>query len=305
MVKAAYSSGTPAIGVGAGNGPAYIDHTADIPKAVRLIIDSKTFDNGTICASEQSIVVEEAVADEVEAEFTRQGACFLTEEDADRLSKFLLRPNGTMNPAVVGHSVEQITKLAGLANVPSGARLLVAREHRVGLEIPYSREKLCPVIAYYVEKNADTALTKVQDILHVEGVGHSFCIHSTDEQQMRRFALAVPASRIILNGMGALGGIGATTNLFPALTLGCGNVGGSSSSNNIGPLDLINIRRAARGTKQLDELCAQAASVSQEKTQKDGYGQHKTNDVDDHRACGTLTPQQIDHIVERILKEIM
>jgi hypothetical protein len=220
----------------------------------------------------------------------------LTEADAERLSKFLLRPNGTMNPAVVGHSVEQITKLADLTDVPSGARLLIAREHRVGLEIPYSREKLCPVIAYYVEKNADTALTKVQDILHVEGVGHSFCMHSTDEGQMRRFALAVPASRIILNGMGALGGIGAATNLFPALTLGCGNVGGSSSSNNIGPLDLINIRRAARGTKCLDDLRAQAASAA-------------TGEINEHgqpgRTESTLTPQQMDCIVERILKEIL
>ena len=254
MVKAAYSSGTPAIGVGAGNGPAYIHPTADVRQAVKRILDSKTFDNGTICASEQSIVTTRAMEKAVTAELERQGAYVLSGEEHKKLSKFILRPNGTMNPAIVGKSVETVAALAGLGGVPASARVLVARESGVGPGYPYSSEKLGLILAYYVEEDEEAVLRRCVEILDWEGAGHTFSIHAEDEAVVKRFAQAVPASRVLVNTPSSLGGIGATTCLFPALTLGCGAVGGSSSSNNIGPLDLINIKRVAWGVKELEEL---------------------------------------------------
>lgn len=254
MVRAAYSSGTPAIGVGPGNGPAYLEKTCDLPLAVKRILDSKTFDNGTICASEQSIVVERRMEGAVTAELKAQGAYLLDDEEHRLLSKFILRPNGTMNPAIVGKSVETVAKLAGLTRVPPTARVLVARETGVGPGYPYSNEKLGLILAYYVEDSEEAVLRRCVEILEWEGAGHTFAIHTEDADTAKRFAATVPASRVLVNTPAALGGIGATTCLFPALTLGCGAVGGSSSSNNIGPLDLINIKRVAWGVKELEEL---------------------------------------------------
>ena len=254
MVKAAYSSGTPAIGVGAGNGPAYIHHTANVEQAVKRILDSKTFDNGTICASEQSVIMEARMEPAVKAALRAQGAYLLDEEETKQLSRFILRANGTMNPAIVGKSVATVAQLAGLNRVPPSARVLVARETGVGKGHPYSSEKLGLILGCFVEPNEEAVLNRCIEILEWEGAGHTFSIHTEDEQVAKRFAAAVPASRVLVNTPSALGGIGATTCLFPALTLGCGAVGGSSSSNNIGPLDLINIKRVAWGVKELEEL---------------------------------------------------
>ena len=254
MVRAAYSSGTPAIGVGPGNGPAYLEKTCDLPLAVKRILDSKTFDNGTICASEQSIICDDDMVPAVKAEMERQGAYFLDDEEREKLGRFILRANGTMNPAIVGKSVETVAKLAGLTRVPPTARVLVARETGVGPGYPYSNEKLGLILAYYVEDSEEAVLRRCVEILEWEGAGHTFAIHTEDADTAKRFAATVPASRVLVNTPAALGGIGATTCLFPALTLGCGAVGGSSSSNNIGPLDLINIKRVAWGVKELEEL---------------------------------------------------
>lgn len=254
MVKAAYSSGNPAIGVGAGNGPAYIHASADPMLAVKRILDSKTFDNGTICASEQSIVVTRAVEPRVTEALKRQGAYLLSDAEREKLSRFILRPNGTMNPAIVGRSVKVLAELAGLERVPSTARVLVARETGVGQGHPFSSEKLGLILAYYVEEDEAAVLARCVEILDWEGAGHTFSIHCEEESVVKRFAAAVPASRVLVNTPSSLGGIGATTCLFPALTLGCGAVGGSSSSNNIGPLDLINIKRVAWGVRELEDL---------------------------------------------------
>ena len=254
MVRAAYSSGTPAIGVGPGNGPAYLEKTCDLPLAVKRILDSKTFDNGTICASEQSIIVTREMEGAVTAELKAQGAYVLSDAEHHKLSAFILRANGTMNPAIVGKSVETVAKLAGLAGVPASARVLVARETGVGRGYPYSNEKLGLILAYYVEPDEEAVLRRCVEILEWEGAGHTFSIHAEDEAVVKRFAQEVPASRVLVNTPSALGGIGATTCLFPALTLGCGAVGGSSSSNNIGPLDLINIKRVAWGVRELEDL---------------------------------------------------
>ncbi len=281
MVKAAYSSGTPAIGVGAGNGPAYIHRTANVALAVKRILDSKTFDNGTICASEQSIIVTREMEGAVTAELKAQGAYLLSDAEHRRLSGFILRPNGTMNPAIVGKSVQTVAKLAGLEGIPSSTRVLVARETGVGKGYPYSNEKLGLILAYYVESDEEAVLHRCVEILEWEGAGHTFSIHAEDEGVVRRFAQLVPASRVLVNTPSALGGIGATTCLFPALTLGCGAVGGSSSSNNIGPLDLINIKRVAWGVRELEEIRGGAASAPYEKDRHAGGASSYDVDMDE------------------------
>jgi acetaldehyde dehydrogenase (acetylating) len=257
MVKAAYSSGNPAIGVGPGNGPAYIERTADIALAVKRILDSKCFDNGTICASEQSVVTEDPIRDQVIAEFKRQGAYFLNPDEKAKVGAILMRSTGTMNPAIVGKTPQYIAKLAGIS-VPDDARVLIGFETEVGDKIPYSKEKLCPVLGFYTQPDWESACELCIRILLHEGAGHTMTIHSTNEAVIREFALRKPVSRLLVNTPAALGGVGATTALMPSFTLGCGAVGGSSSSDNIGPLNLINIRRMARGTKELDEIRAAA-----------------------------------------------
>ena len=258
MVRSAYSSGKPAIGVGAGNGPAYIHNSADVKQAISCIARSKSFDYGTICASEQSIIVEKRMEQTVREEAKRQGFYFMNTEEAGRLAKLLFKPNGTLNPEIVGKSAEKLAAMAGFS-VPAGTKILVAREQEAGPTRPYSMEKLCPVLAFFVMDSEDAVLAKAIEVLRHEGSGHTFAIHARDEAVVRRFALKIPVSRFLVNTPAALGGIGATTRLFPALTLGCGAVGGSSTSNNISPMDLVNIRRVAWDTGE--KLAAPRAQV--------------------------------------------
>ena len=218
-----------------------------ISQALSCIARSKTFDNGTVCASEQSIIVEKALESQVKAEAQRQGFYFMDTEQAGKLAKLLFRPSGALNPEIVGKPAEYLAKLAGFS-VPQGTKILVAREEEAGPAQPYSMEKLCPVLAFYVMENEEAVLNMCVKILTHEGSGHTFAMHASDEGVIRRFAAKIPVSRFLVNTPAALGGIGATTGLFPALTLGCGAVGGSSSSNNISPMDLINIRRVAWDT---------------------------------------------------------
>ena len=249
MVKAAYSSGKPAIGVGAGNGPVYIHHSADVEKALSCILRSKTFDNGTVCASEQSIVVEADMEQKVKSAAEKMGFYFMDTRQAGELAKYLFRADGTLNPQIVGKPAPYLAEKAGFP-VPPGTKVLVAREQEAGPTRPYSMEKLCPVLAFFVMENEDAVLKKAVEVLTFEGSGHTFAMHAEDAAVVEKFAKVIPVSRFLVNTPAALGGIGATTNLFPALTLGCGAVGGSSSSNNISPLDLINIRRVAWGREE-------------------------------------------------------
>jgi len=248
MVKAAYSSGKPAIGVGAGNGPAYIHRSADVQQAIRCILESKTFDNGTVCASEQSIIVEKTMEEAVRSEAKKQGFYFMEKAEAMQLGKLLFKPGGGLNPAVVGKAATHLAEMAGF-RVPAGTKILVAREREAGPSVPYSMEKLCPVLAFYVMDSEDAVLAKCVEVLTHEGAGHTFAMHAEDTEAVRRFARHIPVSRFLVNTPAALGGIGAATGLFPALTLGCGAVGGSSSSDNISPMHLIDIRRVAWGTE--------------------------------------------------------
>lgn len=244
MVRAAYSSGKPAIGVGAGNGPAYIHRTADLDGALRCILRSKTFDYGTVCASEQSIIVEKDMEQRVRQAAQKMGFYFMDTQEAGCLAKLLFKPDGTLNPQIVGKPAVQLAQMAGF-RVPPDTGVLVAREQEAGPTRPYSMEKLCPVLAFFVMDSEDAVLDKAVEVLTHEGSGHTFAIHCTDTRVVRKFALKIPVSRFLVNTPAALGGIGATTDLFPALTLGCGAVGGSSTSNNISPMDLVNIRRVA------------------------------------------------------------
>ena len=253
MVRAAYSSGTPAIGVGPGNGPSFIERSADIRKAVKRIIDSKTFDNGVICASEQSIVTEEVIKHQVADELKRQGAYFLNKDEREKVGKILMRANNTMNPKIVGKTALYVAAMAGIT-VPVTTKVLISEETEVSHFNPYSREKLCPVLGFYTEETWEKACEKCIEILQNEGIGHTMSMHTNNENIIREFSLKKPVSRLLVNTPAALGGVGATTNLIPAFTLGCGTVGGSATSDNIGPLNLINIRRVAYGTKELEAL---------------------------------------------------
>ena len=253
MVHAAYSSGNPAIGVGPGNGPSFIERTANIPEAVRRIFDSKTFDNGTICASEQSIVTEKCIEAQVVEEVRRQGGYFMDTAQSEKVARFILRDNGTMNPKIVGKSAQAIADMAGI-QIPAGTRVLLSRQTEVSKKNPYTREKLCPLLAFFVEEGWQEACERSIQILQNEGAGHTMTIHSQDTDVIREFALKKPVSRLLVNTPGALGGVGGTTNLAPALTLGCGAVGGSATSDNITPMNLINIRRVACGVTELSDI---------------------------------------------------
>lgn len=289
MVRAAYSSGTPAIGVGPGNGPAYIERTADIPKAVKRIMDSKTFDNGTICASEQSVICDADMRPVIQAEMEKQGAYFLNAEERAKLGKFILRANGTMNPEIVGRSVQTIANLAGL-EVPKSARVLVADEDGVGRGHPYSNEKLGPILAFYTGTDYKDVCDICCTILHYEGKGHTFSMHSNDEKIIDYFAKRIPASRFMVNTPSALGGIGGSTGLMPSLTLGCGAIGGSATSENVGPMNLLDKRYIAYGIHELEDIRKTMPDCSE------GICKTKTDT--------TMTPQMIDDIVAKIIERL-
>ncbi|GAB6158186.1 acetaldehyde dehydrogenase (acetylating) [Desulfotomaculum varum] len=253
LVQAAYKSGKPTIYGGPGNGPAFIERTADIKKAVADIIASRTFDYGVVSASEQSIVAEECIADEVRRELKRNGAYFMSALESERLSKYFYRRDGSLNPEIVGKPAYELAQRIGIV-VPENTTVLISEQKYVSPTNPYSREKLCPVLAFYVEKDWRNACEKCIELLINEGLGHTLVIHSQNEQVIREFALKKPVSRMLVNTPATLGGIGATTNLFPALTLGTGAAGGGFTSDNISPMNLVNIRKVGYGVRQLEDI---------------------------------------------------
>lgn len=259
MVKAAYSSGTPALGVGAGNVPAYIEKSANIKDAVTKVFASKTFDNGTVCASEQSIVTESCIAEQVKAEVTAQGGYFLYGEDLTKVKAVMERGNGSMNPAIVGRDACYIAKLAGIS-VPAGTRLLISDEKGVGAKHPFSKEKLTALLGFYVVEDWKGACEICHALLENCGIGHSLAIHSNNAEVIREFGMKKPVSRMLVNTPSTHGAVGLTTSLFPSLTLGCGTVGGSATSDNVTPLNLINIRRIAY---DLGNTCCEPAPAAQ------------------------------------------
>ncbi len=253
MVKAAYSAGKPALGVGAGNSPAYIERTANVEKAVRNIMASKTFDNGTICASEQSIICEECNRDAVVAEFKKHGGYFMTAEETAKVCKLLFKNGHNMNAKFVGRSADVIAEAAGIT-IPSGTRVLIGEQGGVGDGYPLSFEKLTTVLGFYTVKDWHEAC-ELSIALLQNGIGHTMSLHTEDRDIVMKFA-AKPASRILVNTGGTMGGTGASTGLMPAFTLGCGTWGGSATSENVTPLHLVNIKKVAYGLKDCETLAS-------------------------------------------------
>jgi acetaldehyde dehydrogenase (acetylating) len=244
LVRSAYSAGKPAYGVGPGNAPAYIERTADVKKAVRDIVTGKTFDNGVLCSSENSVVADEAVAEDVKKEFVAQGGYFMNKTEMDAVARVLVSPQRLPNPALVGKSAAIIAEKCGI-RVPSGTRVLIAPLEGVGRDYPLSIEKLCPVLSFYVVKDWREGCERCKQILKYGGMGHTMSIHSRNDQVILEFGLKKPAFRIIVNSPTTLGSIGLTTGLDPAMTLGCGGYGGNITSDNISPKHLLNIKRLA------------------------------------------------------------
>ncbi len=251
LVRAAYSAGKPAYGVGPGNAPAYIERTADLPKAVADIITGKTFDNGLLCSSENAVVVDEAVAGEARREFERQGACFLNAGEADRLAAALVTADRLPSPELVGRTAAEIAARAAI-DAPSGTRVLIAPLEGVGPDHPLSIEKLCPVLSFYVVADWRAGCERCMEILRYGGMGHTMAIHSQDEQIILEFGLRKPAFRIVVNTPTTLGSIGMTTGLDPSMTLGCGGHGGNITSDNITPRHLLNVKRLAWEVRPAD-----------------------------------------------------
>jgi len=244
LVRAAYSAGKPAYGVGPGNAPAYIERTADVKKAVADILTGKTFDNGLLCSSENSVVVDQAIAAEAKAAFLAQGGYFLSPAEADALAKVLVTPQRLPNPQLVGKPAVVVAQKAGIT-VPPGTRALIAELEGVGRDYPLSIEKLCPVLSFYVVKDWQEGCERCKQILQYGGMGHTMSIHSRNDDVILQFGLKKPAFRIVVNTPTTLGSIGLTTGLDPAMTLGCGGWGGNITSDNISPLHLINVKRLA------------------------------------------------------------
>lgn len=251
MVKAAYSAGKPALGVGAGNCPAYIERTANVKQAVANIIASKTFDNGTICASEQSVITEECNRDTVIAEFKQQGGYFMSAEETAKVCALLFKNGHAMNAKFVGRSAQVIATAAGFT-IPEGTKVLIGEQKGVGNDYPLSYEKLTTVLAFYTVKDWHEACELSIQLLQ-NGIGHSMSLHTEDKDIVLKFARK-PASRIMVNTGSAQGATGASTGLSPSFTLGCGTWGGSSVSENVSPMHLINIKRVAYGLKDCATL---------------------------------------------------
>ena len=244
LVRAAYSSGKPAFGVGPGNVPVFIERTADVPKAVQDILTGKTFDNGTICASEQAVVCDAPIEKTVREQFKAQGGHFLSAAEADQLARVVATPQRSLNPGIVGKSVEVIAKLAGL-NVPSGTRCLMVDVGGVGREFPLSMEKLSPILAFYVVDGLTRGAERCYEILRYGGMGHTAGVHTRSREAAVRFGAEMPASRITVNTPTTHGAIGFSTALPPSMTLGCGSWGGNVTSDNVSPLHLLDIKRVA------------------------------------------------------------
>jgi acetaldehyde dehydrogenase (acetylating) len=259
LVRAAYGSGKPAYGVGPGNVPAFIERTADVKKAVADIFAGKTFDYGTICSSEQAMVVEEPLREAALEECRKQGGYFLNDDEAKRVAGLLFPGGGHVaDPKLVGRHATHIAELAGI-QMPPETRVLIARLDAVGRSVPLSAEKLSPVLAFYTVPNLAAGIELCTQLLRFGGLGHTCSIHSQDAKAVREFGERVPAFRVVVNTASVHGSIGYSTNLFPAMTLGCGAIGGNITSDNIGPRHLMNIRRIAWESRPVEHRTVPSA----------------------------------------------
>lgn len=296
LVKAAYSSGKPAYGVGPGNVPVYIERTANVEKSVKQIVDSKTFDYGTICATEQAIVVDESIKEKAIEEFKRNGSYFLNAGEKEKLEQIVWLGN-RVNPAVVGVSALKIADMAGI-RVPADTRLLIAEETVVGKEAPLSVEILGPIFPLYTAESQEKAKEISLALLNLGGRGHSFALHTNDDQVVQSFGEEMPVSRFMVNTLSSIGAVGATTGLTPSLTLGCGGYGGNISSDNITARHLINIKRVAHGIKEVEVPRPGKGKHSSEANFSNVESRVKESIGDE-----PINPEKIEELVRQILRE--
>jgi acetaldehyde dehydrogenase (acetylating) len=302
LVRAAYSSGKPAFGVGPGNVPVFIERTADVAKAVQDILTGKTFDNGTICASEQAVVADAPIEKAVREQFKAQGGYFLNASEAEQLAKVVATPQRSLNPAIVGRSVQVIAKMAGL-NVPSDTRCLMVDVAGVGRDHPLSMEKLSPILAFYVEDGLERGAARCFEILSYGGMGHTAGVHTRSREAAIAYGKEMPASRVTVNTPTTHGAIGFSTALPPSMTLGCGSWGGNVTSDNVSPLHLMDIKRVAFETRPVKSarpaVTAQSQPASTQPTPalagnggNGGHGETSTRQI---------TREEIGSIVDRFL----
>src|SRR5215831_10806404 len=257
LVRAAYSSGKPAFGVGPGNVPAMIERSANVPKAVRDILTGKCFDNGTICSSEQAIVVERPIDAQVRERLSAEGAYFLNGELQQALTRVVATATNTLNPKIVGKNPEVIAEMAGF-QIPTGTRAMVCELSGVGRDYPLSMEKLSPILAYYVVDSLEEGCDRCAQILRYGGMGHTASIHTQSRDAAREYGVRMPASRVVVNSPSTHGAIGFTTDLEPSMTLGCGSWGGNVTSDNISPRHLMDVKRIAFETRPINQAAVAA-----------------------------------------------
>ena len=294
LVRAAYSSGKPAFGVGPGNVPVFIERTAEVAKAVQDILTGTCFDNGTICASEQAVICDAPVEKAVREQFKAQGGHFLSAAEADQLAKIVATPQRSLNPAIVGRSVEVIAKMAGLS-VPAGTRCLIADVGGVGRDHPLSMEKLSPILAFYVEDGIEKGAARCFEVLSYGGMGHTAGVHTRSREAAVAYGREMPASRVIVNSPTTHGAIGFSTALPPSMTLGCGSWGGNVTSDNVSPLHLMDIKRVAFETRPVKSARpAVAAQKPAEMAQQPALASAST-------APRNIGREEISAIVDRFL----
>lgn len=292
MLKEAYSSGKLVIYGGSGNGPAFIESTANIKQAVWDIIVSKTFDYGIVSASEHSVVVDRCIAPEVKREFQNKGAYFMTKEEAIKLGSLFCHQDGSTDSEMVGKSAKDLARRAGF-QVPDNVVLLISEEKYVNEANPYTKEKLCPVLAYYIEDDWKNACEKCIELLINGKSGHTLVIHSSDEEVIRQFALKKPVGRVLVNTPAIFGSMGATTNLFPAMTLGSGSAGVGITSDNVSPMNLIYIRKVGYGVRKAEEI-AKNYALTEEKFSVSDIKQPTENKQEDI--------QMLQHILKNVIE---
>ncbi|OZC02019.1 aldehyde dehydrogenase family protein [Rubricoccus marinus] len=266
MVRAAYSKGKPAYGVGSGNVPVYVDRSANVAKAAADVLTGTSFDWGTLCSTERSVVADAPIRTELLEAFRARGGYVCSDAERAKL-RAIIKPGGRFNTEIVGQSPMRIAEMAGFT-VPNDTRALIAEVDAVGKDEPLSMETLSPILSFYVADGWERGCERCIEILEFGGIGHTLAIHAQSERAIEQFALKKPSMRIVVNTVAALGSVGMTTKLFPAMTLGPGTVGGSITSDNVSPLHLINVKRVAFETAPLNDDAGQplAANAQRGKT---------------------------------------
>lgn len=315
FLKDCYRTGKPLIFGGVGSGPAFVERTANLEEAAENIILSKSFDNGIVSAAEQSVVVDIVIEEKFREQFIKKGAYFMTKEESEKLAKIIYRENGSLNPMSVGKSPQLLAKRAGF-EIDENIKILVSEQKYVSDSNPYSKEKLCPVLAYYVEEDWQNACEKCIELLLTERYGHTLVIHSNDPFVVEQFALKKPVGRMLVNTSATYGSMGATTNLFPAMTLGSGSAGKGITSDNVSPMNLVYIRKVGYGVKStneirekyscLDEINGEANNKINDRNKKEDI---VTNLVSNIISCATINEKENDNIdvskIEEIVRKVL